>query len=131
MRDRRRQAGTTTVEFVSVIPVLVLLTAGALDAGRMVVSRAMLTPAAICCARAGIAKANATSDAQNAAFRVAPMLSLTTTNVTVTTSNATWSARTHGDTVTCTANYTFTPGTGHLTLLTQKNFVAQSTMTIP
>jgi hypothetical protein len=78
------------------------MTIGSLDAGRMVVGRAMLSYAVICGTRkAVVASTTTTTAVQAAVTAAAPMLPLTT-NV-VTTSAATWAARTSGDTVTVTA----------------------------
>lgn len=96
----------------------------------MVVSRGMLTYAAICGARAGVVQATTTAAiAQAAATAAAPMLALS--SVLVTTSAATWTARTRGDTVTAVATYTFQPVLPVMTYLVTKNFTATSTMMIP
>lgn len=121
-----------------VVPVLILLTAGMIDAGRMIVARSMLSYAAIAGARAGIASGTASTAAvQTIAVNAAPMLGLGTGStgnrvaVTYTSSDSTWASRTSGDTVTVTAYYTFQPILGRMTLLATKSFVAQSTLTIP
>ncbi len=121
-----------------VVPVLILLTAGTIDAGRMIVARSMLSYAAIVGARTGIASGTASTGAvQTAAVNAAPMLGLGTgasgnrVVVTYTSAAGTWGGRTSGDTVTVTAYYTFNPVLGRMTLLTSKSFVAQSTLTIP
>jgi Flp pilus assembly protein TadG len=129
-RPRNGQRGTAAVEFSLVVPLLLLMTIGSLDAGRMVVGRAMLSYAVICGTRKGVVAATTTTTAVQAAVTAAaPMLPLTT-NV-VTTSAATWAARTSGDTVTVTATYTFKPSLPVLTKLVTKNFTATSTVTIP
>ncbi len=135
---RRSDRGAAAVEFALVLPIAIVATIGAIDSGRMVVARSMLTYASICGARAGVAnKTTNAAAAQSTAAAAAPMLGLSTTGttgnyVTVATSSAGgWTARQSGDTITAIAHYTFRPTLPGLTLLRTKNFVAQSTMTIP
>ena len=129
-RPRERQRGAYAVEFSLVLLPLLLLTIGTIDVGRMVVSRGMLSYAAICGARAGVVKATTTAAmAQTAVTAAAPMLALS--SAVVTTSAASWAGRGSGDTVTAVATYTFQPVLPVMTRLVTKNFTATSTITIP
>jgi hypothetical protein len=80
----------------------------------MVVSRAMLSYASISGARtASVSGTLTSSDVQNAIFASAPMLGLTSSNVTiavdgVATSSA-FTARTAGQQITVTVTYRFQP----------------------
>ena len=72
------------VEFSLVVPILVAVTIGTIDAGKMVVAKQMCAYAAIIGARTGVAKATASSAVvQTAAIEAAPLLHLTAGNVTV------------------------------------------------
>jgi Flp pilus assembly protein TadG len=127
---RQGQRGATAVEFSLIFPLLVLMTIGTMDGARMVVSRAMLSYAVICGARKGLVSTTTTTTiAQTALTAAAPMLPLT--GISITTSAASWAARTSGDTVTVTASYTFQPSLPAFTKLATKNFHATSTLTIP
>ncbi|HLK93991.1 MAG TPA: TadE/TadG family type IV pilus assembly protein [Polyangia bacterium] len=126
------QRGGTTVEFAMVTPILFLLLVGVLDVGRLFISRCMLQYAVVVGARAGLAKVNAVSDVQNATAAAAPMLGLTPGSVSVTTSAASWAARTRGNTVTVSySGYTFAPAAGSFSRMVTKNLSASSQQTIP
>lgn len=133
-RSRERGA-VAVVETALVLPIIVLVIVGTIDASRMVTSRMMLAYAVTVGARAATAKANATSDVQNAVIAAAPILNMnTTTNILstdVTTSAASWTGRTSGDTVTVQARYTFTPSNPLFTKIGSRTFTLKSTMTIP
>jgi Flp pilus assembly protein TadG len=131
----RERGAVAVVETALVLPIIVLVIVGTIDASRMVTSRMMLAYAVTVGARTATAKANATSDVQNAVIAAAPILNLnTTTNILTTdvTTNATsWTARTSGNTVTVTARYTFTPSNPLFTKIGSRTFTLTSTMTIP
>jgi Flp pilus assembly protein TadG len=133
LRHRDPERGTTTVEFALVLPLLILMTIGAYDACRMVVSNTMLAYATTIGARAGIVSSTtSTATVQTAVVNAAPFLNLSTSNVTtVSSSNGTWATRTRGDTVTVTATYTFTPVIPVLTRLIQRTYTYTSKMKIP
>jgi Flp pilus assembly protein TadG len=135
---RHPERGSTVVEFSLVVPILVAVTIGTIDAGKMVVAKQMCAYAAVVGARTGLASATASSTVvQNAAIAAAPLLHLTTSDVTVgvtvgsTAVARTFGARTRGDTVTVTVNYTFTPVIPLLTKLATKNYSVKSAMVIP
>ena len=126
------------MEFSLVVPLLVAVTIGTIDAGKMVVAKQMCAYAAIVGARTGVVTATASSTAvQNAAIAAAPLLHLTTSNVTVavtvgsTATARAFGARARGDTVTVTVGYTFTPVIPLLTKLTTKTYSVKSAMVIP
>lgn len=122
------------VEFALVVPVLVAVTIGTIDAGKMTVAKEMCAFAATVGARTGVASNTAsTSAVQTAAINAAPLLHLTTSNVTVAVSGSTttFTSRTRGDTVTVTVTYTFTPVIPLLTKLATKSYTVKSAMVIP
>ncbi len=136
--SRHPESGTAAVEFSLVVPLLVAVTIGTIDAGKMVVAKQMCAYAAIVGARTGVASATASSTAvQNAAIAAAPLLHLTSSNVTVgvtvgsTLVTRAFGARTRGDTVTVTVGYTFTPVIPLLTKLASKTYSVKSAMVIP
>ncbi|MFL5303633.1 MAG: TadE/TadG family type IV pilus assembly protein [Polyangia bacterium] len=136
--NRHPERGTAAVEFSLVVPILVLVTIGTIDAGRMVVAKQMCAYAAIVGARTGVVTATtSTSVVQTAATGAAPLLHLTASNVTVavtvgsTAATRTFTARTRGDTVTVTVAYTFTPVIPVLSKLATKNYSVKSAMVIP
>jgi Flp pilus assembly protein TadG len=140
---RSTERGATAVEFAVALPIFLAMTLGMVEASRMIVSKTMLAYAVTAGARAASAKYNhnatpstlSTSDVQSVVIAAAPMLNLTASNFDSITSSATWASRTHGDTVTVQAHYTFTPafvaGSPVLVSLTSKTFNYTSTMTIP
>ncbi len=89
VRGRNRQRGSTAIEFALVFPVFFTLIACALEGGRFVVSRMMLTYAVSVGARAATLKNASTTSVQNAVVNAAPMLHLTTTQVEITSGGAT------------------------------------------
>ncbi|HVT07128.1 MAG TPA: TadE/TadG family type IV pilus assembly protein [Polyangia bacterium] len=136
--SRHPERGTAAVEFSLVVPLLVAVTIGTIDAGKMVVAKQMCAYAAIVGARTGIASATANSTVvQNAAIAAAPLLHLTTSDVTVavtvgsTAATRAFGARTRGDTVTVTVGYTFTPVIPLLTKLATKSYSVKSAMVVP
>jgi Flp pilus assembly protein TadG len=137
--NRSRERGTAAVEFSLVVPILVLVTIGTIDAGRMVVAKQMCAYAAIIGARTGVAKATAsTGVVQTAAIGAAPLLHLTAGDVTVgatvgstTAVRTPFSARTRGDTVTVTVTYVFTPVMPVLSKLATKTYSVNSAMVVP
>ncbi|HVV17616.1 MAG TPA: TadE/TadG family type IV pilus assembly protein [Polyangia bacterium] len=137
-RLRDPQRGAAAVEFSLVLPALLMVTLGTVDAGRMMVSRIMLAYAVTVGARAAAANANTTTTpVQTAVVAAAPMLSLSAGSVTVGATTAggaaitPFSARTRGNVVSVSCSYTFKPVTPLLTKLATKTFTYTSKMTIP
>ena len=117
-----------------VVPVLMAVTIGTIDAGKMTSAKTMCAYAATVGARTGIASNTASTTAvQNAAIAAAPLLHLTASNVTVTVSGSTttFTSRARGDKVTVVVTYTFTPVIPLLTKLATKNYTVTSAMVIP
>lgn len=111
-RRRNRQSGLTTVEFSLVVPVLLTLMFGAIDGGRFVISRCMMSYGAIVGGRmASVTSTAAALDVQNAVVAATPFLALSTGSVAVAiTSGATtkaFAARSTGDTATVTVTYNY------------------------
>lgn len=142
-RQRDPERGAVAVEFAMVVPILVALTIGTIDAGRMIVAKQMCAYAAIVGARTALAKVTVVSgttttitatEVRNAAIAAAPLLHLTTSNiptVSVSGSTTTFANRTRGDKVTVVVTYTFTPVIPLLTKLATKNYSVTSAMVIP
>jgi Flp pilus assembly protein TadG len=80
---RSRQFGGTAVEFALVFPIFFTLIAGALEGGRFVVSRMMLSYAVSVGARAASLKSASTTSVQNAVVNAAPMLHLSASQVEI------------------------------------------------
>src|SRR3954468_2321454 len=107
-----RQRGATAVEFALVLPVLVGVLLGAIDAGRLVVSQCMLNYAVIAGARlASVSSTTNFTTVQTAVVAAAPLLNLPTTAVhyqigagTADTGFATLAA---GNTIRVYASYTY------------------------
>jgi Flp pilus assembly protein TadG len=77
-----RQRGSTVVEFALVFPILVIVTFGAIDAGRLVVSKVMLSYACIAGARlAAVSNTSSFSTVQTAVVNAAPLLRLSTSAI--------------------------------------------------
>lgn len=101
------------------LPILMAVTLGTIDLGRMVVAKEMCVYAAMVGARTALGKYNtasppvalSSSDIQTAAINAVPMLQLATSNVAVAVSGSTttFANRTRGDIVTVTVTYTYTP----------------------
>jgi len=111
-RPRNRQLGVYTVEFMFVVPLLFALLFGAIDGGRYVISRCMLSYAAIVGGRmASVASTPNATAVQTAAATASPFLGLTTAAVTVAITNGatikTFAARAPGDTATVTVTYNY------------------------
>ncbi len=85
-RGRKRQRGSTAVEFALVFPIFFTLIACALEGGRFVVSRMMLAYAVTVGARAATLSGATTASVQNAVINAAPMLHLVGTQVEITPS---------------------------------------------
>src|SRR3954470_21849843 len=109
-----RQRGATAVEFALVLPILVGVLLGAIDAGRLVVSQCMLNYAVIAGARlASVSSTTSFATVQTAVVAAAPLLNLTTSAVhyqintgAVDTGFGTLAA---GNTVRVYANYAYKP----------------------
>ncbi len=84
VRGRNRLRGSTAVEFSLVFPIFFALIAGAVEGGRFVVSRMMLSYAVTVGARAATLSNASTTSVQNAVVNAAPMLHLGTSQVDVT-----------------------------------------------
>ncbi len=82
---RNRLRGSTAVEFALVFPIFFTLIACALEGGRFVVSRMMLSYAVTAGARAATLSGASTLSVQNAVVNAAPMLHLTTGQVEIAT----------------------------------------------
>jgi Flp pilus assembly protein TadG len=105
------QSGATTAEFAVILPLVVAVMFGTIEAGRMAVSRAMLSYASIQGSRvAGAMGTPTVADVQAAVQSAAPMLGLPSGSITVTVSGGkAFAARALGDTVTVALNYQFQP----------------------
>lgn len=136
-RNRNPERGAAAVEFSLVLPALLLLTLGTIDAGRMVISKTMLAYAVTVGARAAVANVNTTTTpVQNAVVAAAPMLGLSAGSVTVGATTAAgvaiaFNAKTRGSIVSVNCSYAFRPVTPLLTKLVNKTFTYTSKMTIP
>lgn len=100
----------------------------------MVVSRSMLSYAAICGARAGeVSTTTNIAAVQAVVAAAAPMLTLSSVTVTVNglSTAAAFTGRSSGSVVSVTAASTFTPVLPIMTRLATKNFQATSAVTIP
>lgn len=82
-RAQRRQLGSVAVEFALVLPVFLTVFFGALEGGRFVVSKMMLSYAVSVGARAATLSTATTSSVQTAVVNAAPMLHLTTSQVEI------------------------------------------------
>lgn len=111
-RLRERQRGSTAVEFSLVIPLLMTLLFGAIDGGRLAISRCMLSYSAIVGGRmASVTNTAAATDVQNAVVASAPFLGLSAGAVTVAITSGgapkAFAARATGDTATVTVTYNY------------------------
>src|SRR6185436_13822178 len=117
---RDRQRGSTTVEFVLVLPVLLALLFGAVDGAFLVVSRCMVSYAAIVGARTASVRATTSVAAiKTATVNAVPFLALSNGDVAVAVngtgaSDPTFAAHGTGagNEVTVTVTHTFTSYTG-------------------
>jgi Flp pilus assembly protein TadG len=82
---RSRQRGSTAVEFALVFPLFFTLVAGAIEGGRFVVARMMLSYAVSVGARAATLSGASTANVTTAVQKAAPMLHLTSSQVEVST----------------------------------------------
>lgn len=133
---RHPERGGYTVEFAMVLSVLMAVTLGTIDLGRMVIAKEMCAYAAIVGARTAAANSTAsTSAVQTAAINCVPMVKLTTSNVAVAVSGSTtvFGNRTRGDTVTVTVTYTYTPLIPKISKIisTGKAWTIKSAMVVP
>lgn len=125
------------VEFSFMFMLLMLVTSGTIDAGRMVISKTMLAHAVTVGARAASLGFNTTTTAvQTAVVNAAPMLNLSSGSVNVSATDSlgvakTFANKTRGDIVSVNCSYTFTPVTPVLTRLVTKTYNYTSKMTIP
>lgn len=111
---RCRERGATAAEFSVILPLVVVVMLGSIEAGRMVVSRAMLSYASINGVRAAAVTGTASQTVvQNTVIQSAPLLALNPSNVTVAvqgdSSVSAFVGRTTGNTVSVTVTYTFQP----------------------
>jgi Flp pilus assembly protein TadG len=83
-RSGRGQGGSTVVEFALVFPLFFLLVAGAIEGGRFVASKMMLSYAVSVGARAATLSTATTNSVQNAVVNSAPMLHLSLSQVEIT-----------------------------------------------
>jgi Flp pilus assembly protein TadG len=111
-----RQRGSAVVEFVLVLPILVIVTFGAIDAGRFVAAKVELTYACIKGARlAAVSSTTAFSTVQTAVVAAAPLLNLSTTAVHFQVDNGTaddmtaFAARASGHMIRVYASYNYQP----------------------
>lgn len=125
-----------------VLPILMAITLGTIDLGRMVVAKETAHYAAVVGARTALGRVNSSgttlssTDVQNAVIAAAPMLKLTTSNVSVTVSGSTtaFASRARGDTVTvAVTNCTFTPLIPKISKIisTGKSCNTKSAMVVP
>lgn len=109
-----RQHGSTVVEFALVFPILVVVTFGALDAGRLVVAKVMLSYACISGARlAAVSNTTAFSTVQTAVAAAAPLLNLSSSSVhyqiDLGTADSGFSTRASGSKIRVYATYNYQP----------------------
>lgn len=133
-RVRSRERGAAIVEAAMLLPIIFTMLLGIVDASRAVTSKMMLAYAVTVGARAATANANTTTNVQNAVIAAAPMLALTSSNIptgNITTSAASWSARTSGSTVTVKATYAYAPINPLLTKIGSRTWSYTSTISIP
>jgi Flp pilus assembly protein TadG len=119
-RDGER--GFTAVEFALIIPLFFALLLGAIDGGRLIFSRCMVSHAALVAARtASVRKTTTLSAVTAAAAAAAPILTLASTNVYFNGSSSAVANDTSfnatkptapGSTVTVTVQYSYQPLTG-------------------
>jgi len=131
---RHPERGGYTVEFAMVLSVLMAVTLGTIDLGRMVVAKEMCAYAAIVGARTAAANGTAsTSAVQTAAINCVPMLKLTTSNVAVSPTGTAFTTRTRGTTVKVTITYTYTPLIPKISKIISggKSWTISSAMVIP
>jgi Flp pilus assembly protein TadG len=135
-RTRRDgQRGGTTVEFALVLPVLMAVLFGMLEGGRLIVSRSMLSQAAIRGARvASITSTTTASQVEAAVISTAPLLGLAASNIDVivngvTTESAAFGTRAAGSNVGVIVRYTFTPKLP--VPFATKSFTARSEVVMP
>jgi Flp pilus assembly protein TadG len=123
------------VEFALVIPILLALLFGAIDGGRLVITRCMLNYAVIVGSRmASMPQTPAATNVQNAVVAAAPFLSLTTAAVTVTITNGvtakTFASRTVGDTATVSATYSYHAFLTFMSRFGSRSFSSTSAVTV-
>jgi Flp pilus assembly protein TadG len=111
---RVRSRGSTAVEFAVVLPVAIMLTFGAIEIGRMITCRMMLSYAvAEGVQRAATLGVTSHSEVETVVINASPMLNLNAGNIDVlvnansTESASAFSGRAANDTVTVSATYTF------------------------
>jgi Flp pilus assembly protein TadG len=109
-----RQRGSTVVEFALVLPILMVVTFGAIDAGRLVVAKVELSYACIMGARlAAVSNTTAFTTVQTAVVAAAPLLNLATTAVHYQigsgTADSGFSSRATGSTIRVYSTYNYQP----------------------
>jgi Flp pilus assembly protein TadG len=111
---RHRERGATTVEFAVVLPLLMAVMFGAIDGGRLIMSRLMLTYAVGKGARiASLSPETTTSESQvqSSVAAAAPLLTLSNFSVTtytgMTSTTKAFASRVRGDKVQVHARYVF------------------------
>jgi Flp pilus assembly protein TadG len=120
MSQKRRRQGQATVEFALILPVLLLILAGAIEFGRVFWSYGLLLQAAQEGARQGAVLGSATSDTTiaTAAQQTAAKggLTISSSNVVISatcsytsTTSIAAANRTRGNLLTVQVNYQFTP----------------------
>lgn len=83
-RVRRRQRGSTTVEFAMVFPLLAFILFGAIDGGRLVIDRFMVSYAAVLGARmASVRSTSSVTAVQTSVVASVSFLNLSASNITV------------------------------------------------
>src|SRR6185312_3019434 len=114
----RGQRGATTVEFALMFPILALILFGAIDGGRLVIDRFMVSYAAVVGGRvASVRSTTSVTAVQNAVIAAAPYLGLSTSAISVAVNgtaqtDATFASHPTGspNTVTVTVTYTYRAG---------------------
>jgi len=140
MKRRDGQRGFTTVEFALTIPLFFALMLGAIDGGRLVISRYMVSSAAVAAARVASVRSTVTlGPITTAANNAAPILTLAGVDVTFNASttpvanDATFAASKPtgaGNTVTVTVRYSYAPLTGSFVGIGAKTLTGVSRVSI-
>jgi Flp pilus assembly protein TadG len=135
MRRRDKQRGATTAEFVTVLPLLLVVMFGAIDGAFMLLSRYMVTHAAVVGARtASVRSVTTVAAVKAAAVNAVQFLSLPTSAVTVRVNGGSpatdptfAAAKSTGSSVSVTVTYAYSSFTGVFSKIGNTTMNATST----